>query len=307
MHVGLSYGWLRRLAWQDKKRRLPCPAMPSVRSFAYTGPFWYFGQPVRCPDAATLLSAFPSLTHADIPYRGAPKTLWSQFPPILSLRLNIDCLHMNTGSRFPMPGAGARSAALPIQSLYLWGCGTEREKLEDFRSLLNRTPALQQLAITRERSTPLKLAPRAAVLLPALRPLNNLTYLQLDGALSAADWLQLLTPTSPPAFAASLLHLALTCYPEDRDRVGGLLPSLPSMYPALTHCHVCTEYVFYVYYDSDPPSERWRAAISELKAALGAVWCERVGEMTAWRADAVWRREANIQVELRVEVMDDGE
>ena len=114
--------------------------------------------------------------------------------------------------------------------------------------------------------------------------LSQLTYLDFVHGLRLVDWAYLLTPTSPPVFAARLTHLALLVQFQDTADVARLLYCLPSMYPSLTRLHVgvdhegrealswCVEW-------------EWDAAVQALRTAMGRVWCEEVADVLAGRDD----------------------
>ena len=66
------------------------------------------------------------------------------------------------------------------------------------------------------------------------------------------------------------------------------LPSLPSMYPSLTHVHVGVQ--------CEPsrsdrvPCAEWDAALLDVRTKLSSVWCDSVDDVVACREDVAWRR-----------------
>jgi len=292
-HVALSEGWLQAVAWQEEQCSIAYPSMPRVRSFKFTSQF-------RHISAIASLAAFPSLTHVDLTSHQATAHIpFAQLPPVSSLRFNLGSLTTDTSTA--LPTARTREAAvsvLPVQTLCVLGTLTAAGSYQ-LRDLLSCTPDIQQFAMGPQagqwRHSPTFFD---TDVLAALHPLANLTYLQLDYGLCDEDWQSLLTPATPPAFATSLLHLALCCHPDERDTAAALLPSLPSMYPALTHCHVDGQVAETLVRGADSLEiQQWKAAVKALRTALGAVWCESAAEVVAWRADVMWRREAYIVAE----------
>ena len=297
-HIGLPDAWLRELTRHDKHSRAAAPPMPRVRSFEYTGTCGWDHQG-RDKAAVDLLAVFPSLTHADLPYHNDKLILLRPtLPRVATLRLNLDWLDVRDSSAYTVPAAHSSSqqAALlahPLQTLCVLDRWPREWKLEQMRRLLSLTPHLRQFAVTDragdDRELPIPYGPQ---MLTALQPLTNLTYLQIDTSVEARDLRCLLTPASPPAFAASLRQLALVCRVQSRRAIAKLLPSLPSMYPALTHCHIGAAKAMSMWSAS---SERWDAAVQVLKTALGPAWCESKADVVAWRADVMWRRELRVQ------------
>ena len=120
----------------------------------------------------------------------------------------------------------------------------------------------------------------------ALATLSSLVYLDFLHGTTIADWRYLLTAASRPCFAAQLTHLALRVWWEDQAVVADLLPSLPVMYPSLTHVHVGVQGK-----QSDEPlavCEQWDA-VQEVQAAVGGAWRD-AADVVACRDDVVWRR-----------------
>ena len=99
-------------------------------------------------------------------------------------------------------------------------------------------PRMQQSAVSHQVRLDNVLAPPSAA--PAA--LSSLVYLELLYTLTLADCRYLLTPASPPCFAAQLTHLALRVSWGAGADVAALLPSLPVMYPSLTHVRTETAY-----------------------------------------------------------------
>ena len=169
--------------------------------------------------------------------------------------------------------------------------------LTDFRVGISNTltllPHLQQLAITGGMFVSQRYDLDLETLPSLFRnvQLSQLTYLQFTGVLFPADIDHLLSLTSPPTFAASLTHLALTVRWSDVRRAAASLHLLPAIYPSLQRCHVELTISNYV---ADGVPEEWRAAVDGLRVRLGAVWCESEAAVREARCDVAWRRSAGL-------------
>lgn len=290
-HVGLSDGWVRRLAGQG------VVPLSSIRSFKYTNrtPIVHMAQsPYTSHGFAyaslSYLAVFPSLTHVYLASNRVSPAMLSRLPAVASIRLNLDLLSSTRGT---MP-------AMPVQSLSVSGALRTMGERKRLRVLLSRMPAIQQLAITPKVEWHQR--PKKADVFTSLHPYTHITYLQIDGALFPADWRFLLTPASPPVFAASLKQLLLRSHLQDRGAVVVLLPSLPSMFPSLTHCHIGLEFgtsadARLSYEPWERARLKWNAELPVLKAALGSVWCEEAADVIAQRADVAWQRAVSIQLD----------
>ena len=120
--------------------------------------------------------------------------------------------------------------------------------------------------------------------------LSQLTYLEVDNCLPLADWHYLLNSSSPPIFAARLTHLVLRVRRWHQAAVALLLPSLPSMYPSLTHLHIGELLGDF----SLARHVKWEAAKRAVRAAVGAAWCDSAADVVAWREDVAWRRSVGV-------------
>ena len=98
--------------------------------------------------------------------------------------------------------------------------------------LLAQATQLQQLAVYDERRWK-RSSTAAACIFPPLSAtcvaLPRLVYIEFLDGLTLADLAYILTPSSPPAFAPQLTHLALRVYRRYRAAAAALLLSLPSM------------------------------------------------------------------------------
>ena len=106
-----------------------------------------------------------------------------------------------------------------------------------------------------------------------------------------ADWAILLTASSPPVFAPRLTHLAICIHAQDRAPAAAFLPSLPAMYPSLTHVHVGVQAMRYASVVTQ--CAEWDVAVQAVRAAVGSAWCESVDDVVAWRADVALKRIAH--------------
>lgn len=121
----------------------------------------------------------------------------------------------------------------------------------------------------------------------AATQLSSLVYLDFLNGLTLADFAYLLTAASPPTFATRLTHLALRVHWRDREAAAVLLPSLPSMYPSLTHVHIGVQ-------SQASKAElgqcgEWDAAVRGVRVAVGTAWCDSAEDVVACREDVVWR------------------
>ena len=149
--------------------------------------------------------------------------------------------------------------------------------------VLSLMPTLTQLAITGncieyEASDAPSLFGMRAGLLP------ELTYLQNNFWLNLADIALILSPHSPPAFAASLTHLALCVRWSDWPAVA----ALATVYPNLQRCHVEVQHY------GDVDMTKWHTAIAVLRQQLGSVWCDSSDDVREARLDVEWRRSAGL-------------
>ena len=172
--------------------------------------------------------------------------------------------------------------------------------MQSYRSMLRETliraPRMQQLAVrdgTIKQPSSHHISPPAS-----MRPyhLSSLVYLEFIDGLLLADWTYLLTAAAPPVFAAQLTHLALRVHWRNRAAAAALLPSLPSLYPSLTHVHIGVQ----DRWSSGPPtvSAEWDAALRAVRAAVGSAWCESVHNVVACREDIVWLRSAGLSMQV---------
>ena len=173
--------------------------------------------------------------------------------------------------------------------------------------LLRCTLPMQQLTLCDERiNQHMYDKDRSSHVFPAAgadsADLTRLTYLEFVDSLALVDLTYLLTPTAPPVFARQLTHLALRVQWNHRAAAAALLPSLPSMYPSLTHVHVGVQGKLH----GEPlePCVVWDAAVQLVRAAVGLAWCDRVDEVMAWREDVAWRREAGLPLQLWLPFID---
>ena len=158
---------------------------------------------------------------------------------------------------------------------------------------------IQQLAIancvgmiSRQPRPLLLFSPTAA----ASTRLSHLMYLEFLDGLELADWMDLLSFTSPPVFAAQLTHLALVVRWQDRAAAASSLLHLPSLYPSLTHVHAGVQSGLP---DGQPVGcAEWDDAMQSVMSAMGSAWCASAAEVVAWREDVAWRRSAGLPAQV---------
>ena len=277
LHVGLhvepTHDWVDVLTWLSEEHGKT--TMPSIRSFRCIRE--------HCSDLSEL-SMFPSLTHADAgcggTWDGSRASLGS-LPMLSSLRLDP--------RRIVLP---REVQCTPLHTLILSSTDMEQESVE---LILNRFSGLRHFAAVAGVRDGRPSTDRWLNIFRILeRPFANLTYLQLDAALDIAHWRYLLTPATPPPFAATLTHLLVLCYGNVIDLLAHLLANLPLMCRALERCHI--DMLINPHQRVTTQQDyKWYAAIQELEVALGAVWCENAGTVEAYRSDMVRRREAGVQ------------
>jgi len=169
----------------------------------------------------------------------------------------------------------------------------EQRSREKIAQLLRNAPPMQQLTVADVRISRTYSAAVNSVFSPAVASpacLSTILYLEWCEGLTLADWTYLLTPTSPPIFAGQLTHLALAVQRDDVGAAAAELPSLPAMYPALTHVHVGVQFEK----EQRTGCAEWDAAVQAVRSALGAAWCDSADGVLAWREDVAWKRSVGI-------------
>ena len=186
----------------------PDGAMPHVRSLTVvdTTPYWQYTE----LHVRVFARCFPSLLHLTVSGDSVIRHFAAvPLPPLSSLTLHgateADMSHINTRT-FCVVG--------------FKGC-LQYNNRERMRSQLMRAPHLRQLALSTDR-VPRTKSDYGCHLFRS----GRLVYLEFLVGLALADLADLLSATSPPAFAAHLTHLAL--------RVSGWTELLQPPY-----CHHC--------------------------------------------------------------------
>ena len=110
---------------------------------------------------------------------------------------------------------------------------------------------------------------------------SHLTRVDFPGSGSLVDWANLLTASSPPVFALRLTHLAIRLHLHDTTAAAASLPSLPAMYPSLTHVHVGMRDAF----NGGVLATPWDAAVQAVRTAVGSAWCESEDDVVPWGQD----------------------
>ncbi len=146
---------------------------------------------------------------------------------------------------------------------------------ERVRDMLVLTPLLTQLCITGQPEEYVELTETMPSVFSPLSPLPRLTFLQFVGGLLLSDLEYLLSPTSPPAFAATLTHLHLRVRVHDRQPGHLMMPILPNLYPSLLQ--LCINW--------EPASASgFKSSVERtiLAARLDVAWREEAGLLYAW-------------------------
>ena len=177
------------------------------------------------------------------------------FPSLLHLTVTSDAV-MQSLTDVPLPQLSSLTVRYP-PSMVMSHISTRTFCLLDrkgcypcfrrvhMREVLAGAPHMRQLALAiggvwwNEREVGCHVFPPAHLFPSASTfssPLSRLVYLEFLNGLALADLTYLLSPTSPPAFAAQLTHLALSVDWQNRATAAALLSPLPSTYTS--HAHV---------------------------------------------------------------------
>ena len=264
------------------------PSIQSVASFGRSD----------APTLRDILRVFPEVRHVAMDNRTQLNIREvSQLDNIDTLP-RLDSLHVYVNSLQNVHRGLGSGLAPRLRCVSLsWDTLIEESNRDAISETLALTVTLEQLTITGGALTMC----RVDVVLenvPSIFQnvqLAHLTYLQFTGGLLPADIDYLLSPTSPPAFAASLTHLALAVRWADMQRATAALPFLPALYPSLQRCHIelqssCSN-GWVAAADDDT---EWRVAVSALRSKLGAVWCESEAAVRMARLDVAWRRSVGL-------------
>ena len=131
---------------------------------------------------------------------------------------------------------------------------------------------------------------------PGAAAISGIVYFEWVEGFTRAGLTELLTPSTPPVFAAQLTHLALRVHLYNRAAAAALLSPLPSMYPSLTHVHIGVEGK--IRGGQSDQCVEWDAAVQSLRAALGSAWCVSTAEVIACREDVAWRRSMGLPLQM---------
>ena len=246
----------------------------------------YAGRPMDVIDNAWV-GQFPALLHLDLSDQRLLQQMTHTQPPHLSsFTVRV---HDVAEADFTL----VHTRALCLRCYEDEEDGTPPNFREQLRRVLTRAPLMQQLSLSVTNQT--DSAAAAHVFLPASAApstLSRLIYLEFLDGFTLSDLTYLLTAAAPPIFAAQLTHLALRVRWQDRTAAAALLPSLPSLYPSLTHAHVSVQ--------PEPISVQmgecgeWDVALQAVKAALGSAWCASATDVVVWREDVAWNRSVGL-------------
>ena len=167
------------------------------------------------------------------------------------------------------------------------------------RNTLMRAHGIQQVAFSASRGWPAESTLASSIFPPpsdSPAGLSHLVYFEFLDGFTLVDWMSLFTAAAPPVFAAQLTHLALRLFWRDRAAAAALLPSLPSMYPSLTHVHISIE-------GKEnkgrlPDCVEWDAALRTVRAEMGSAWCDSAADVIACREDVAWRRSVGLPPQI---------
>ena len=295
-HVTISRRWLfhlfRHRAGAVMRRLLSLTVTPAVelddeRAYSATSP--------RVP----LFDMFPSLLHLSIGSSGLLPRLAPFRWPDAHERLSSSTVPQRAPlfSSFTVHGSVVLDTDLShISTRTLCVYYSSFDSVAADRGvcdMLMWAPRMQQLSIDdislSRHNHPFHVFPTGTV---ASSRFSELVYLDFVACIPLADLTYLLDCTAPPVFAAQLTHLALKVYSRTRAAAAILLPSLPSMYPSLTHV-----YIGFDYESSDDrlvECPAWDTALQAVRAAVGSAWCASMEDVVAWREDVAWRRGAGV-------------
>ena len=275
-------------SWQAHRSLLYQPTFPMrrLRSLAVTPTESSIHARLLLPyadDVPSLIGRFPSLLHLAVSCEERER----MFEYVAPCRLSSFTVHA---------GRMAASDLDSIRAHTLCRICPDDTPRSVFRDDTRRglcSLSMQQLVIT-DRSFDTLVGDDTVTVFPpthAAVGLSGLRYIQYMDGLALADLTYLLTPSSPPVFAAQLTQLALRVHMSDRAAAAALLPSLAQMYPSLTHVYVGVEGNLDGWLlDECAECAEWDAAVQSVRAAVGSAWCANVDDVIACREDVAWRR-----------------
>ena len=252
------------------------------------------------PTLSQIARVFPNVKHVALGFCAMfdSKERSVELEPEAPLR--FDSLHMccsNAKSFLSALKAGVRCEISCLSLRWEISAVTTQSRAV-VAELLSLMPSLRQLAITgdahRRNYSDNQLEALPSIFGSCSGLLPKLTYLQLSaGSLLTEDMEYLLSSSSPPAFTASLTHLALSVEESD-SHLAGQLSLLPTIYLHLQRCHVGLNQRKS---GNNPNAEQeWRTAVAALRSQLSSVWCESEGEVRIARSDVEWRRSVGLPV-----------
>lgn len=261
------------------------------------------------PPLGKLLSVFPNVKHVVL--GGVPSSIADELhvPAATDAALRLDSLHVVQSHLRKLPPALKRYGSCLLRCLSMrWdkaaaaGMVRPAQAIRDRRTLVSDVlalvPDLTQLALTGTDNTLYLQEHDVLKVMPSVFGTDNvqlpdLTYLQFTGGLLTQDIEYLLpaSPTSKPAFAATLTHLALVVRSADRQLAASRLHLLPTLYPSLQKCHIALQLTGAA---SSDEKDDWPNAIDALRRQLGEVWCDSEEEVRLARSDVEWRRSVGL-------------
>ena len=259
-------------------------AMPRLHSLAVTPAAQFADERWRAPVS---LGQFTSLSHVTVSCKVFLHQLSndSRLPPLASLTVygcsEADLTHVVTRT-----------------FCACWPVDDQRDNRRDnmYQSIMRAPHSVQQLALSNGNAMRTDKERTHHVFPPtAAATFSHLVYLEFLDGLTLADLAYLLDHTAPPIFASQLTHLALRVHWMERRAAATLLPSLPSMYPSLTHMHIGVW--------GKPQNAQvvdcavWNEAVESVRAAVGSAWCDSTAAVVSCREDVVWRHSAGLPAE----------
>ena len=265
---------------------------PRVRSVTASG------DDSQLPAVSDIVRLFPNVQHIALGYKNViiEHAGISTVPP-------FDSLHMHVRQIPPFHRLLNNVVRYQLRCLSLRWDFVEPLLRVRVSNMLALTPCLTQLAITgtsaivqrsidtlEEIPSIFTVSSDSTIEVDTSKALlPELTYLQFTSGLLTQDIEHLLSPAAPPAFAASLTHLALRIRWADRHVAAARLPLLPHIYPSLQKCNIALQKNY-----GGETDDVWAAAVDALGLQLGSVWCDSEKEVRMARSDVEWRRNAGL-------------
>ena len=274
LHLSLSANALPLMAWGTDRLGQRVWKTHSVQSFVLPTANYLTQELV----VAALSAALPSCTHLHIEHREEASTV-SELLQRMGSRLAF--LRGSTTSLYQLPSAVVACTALV--SLYVSdheACGLSAEQVGGIFRCLADCPTLTELSVvTRQKDC----WPNDKVHFAYMPQLRFLHLRMHHRVLECTQ-----SPQLYPLLFPSIAHLALVLDPQQPVSLVRCIDK--QRLPQLSHCHL---------HSIEPASDtaEGREAREQLRARLGAAWCESEDNVVRWRVDRVWRRSVGLSDE----------